>query len=121
MYVHRLFSSSHNLFLIVSFNLRSEALTDCYVMVHGMKAIADVEKALLEALDKQYADVLQPLKDILTPKKFGLKYVQKITKWNSYPYTVPKEVNCSVSTLKTIILPFFLLVLLLLLFIYLFS
>lgn len=42
------------------------------------QAIADVEKAIVEALEKQYADVLAPLKENLTPKKFGLKYVQKL-------------------------------------------
>ncbi|KDO81125.1 hypothetical protein CISIN_1g021736mg [Citrus sinensis] len=44
------------------------------------EAIADVEKAIVEALDKQYADVLSPLKENLAPKKFGLKYVQKLAK-----------------------------------------
>lgn len=64
----------------------------CYGCM-AMKAIADVEKAVLEALDRQYADVLAPLKDALAPKKFGLKYVQKITKRNSDPYVVPEEVK----------------------------
>lgn len=46
----------------------------------------------MEALDKQYADVLLPLKDALTPKKFGLKYVQKLAMRNSMsPYIVPEE------------------------------
>jgi len=59
-----------------------------------LKAIADVEKAIIEALERQYADVLAPLKDSMTPKKFGLKYVQKLTKRNSLcPYTVPDEVS----------------------------
>lgn len=52
-----------------------------------------MEKALIEALEKQYADVLTPLKDSLTPKKFGLKYVQKFAKRHSLsPYSVPEEV-----------------------------
>ena len=58
------------------------------------KAIADIEKAVIEALEKQYADVLAPLKDSMMPKKFGLKYVQKLAKRNSvYPYTVPDDVS----------------------------
>ncbi|KAH1096928.1 hypothetical protein J1N35_013849 [Gossypium stocksii] len=43
-------------------------------------AISNVEKAIVEALDKQYVDVVSPLKENLTPKKFGLKYMQKLTK-----------------------------------------
>ncbi|KAJ8762554.1 hypothetical protein K2173_007993 [Erythroxylum novogranatense] len=43
-------------------------------------AVADIEKAIVEALDKQYADVLAPLKDNLAPKKFGFNYVKKLTK-----------------------------------------
>jgi hypothetical protein len=38
-------------------------------------AIVDIEKAIGEALEKQHADILAPLKENLTPKKFGLKYV----------------------------------------------
>lgn len=60
------------------------------------KAVADVEKAVVEALDKQYADVLSPLKENLAPKKFGLKYVQKLAKRSASAYTVPDEV-CATS------------------------
>jgi hypothetical protein len=56
------------------------------------KAIADIEKAIVEALDRQYADVLTPLKDNLTSKIYGLKYVQKIAK-RSDAYVVPDEVT----------------------------
>ena len=64
----------------------------CFI-AFKLKAIADVEKAIIEALERQYADVLAPLKDSMAPKKFGLKYVQKLTKRNSVcPYTVPDEV-----------------------------
>ncbi|OAY66910.1 hypothetical protein ACMD2_14233, partial [Ananas comosus] len=38
-------------------------------------AIADVEKAVVEALEKQYSDVLASLKDTMAIKKFGLKYL----------------------------------------------
>ena len=47
----------------------------------------------MEALDKQYADVLAPLKENLAPKKFGLKYVQKLAKRSVSSYTVPDEVS----------------------------
>ncbi|XP_073010311.1 uncharacterized protein [Typha latifolia] len=67
-------------------------------------AIADVEKAVVEALEKQYADVLAPLKDSMTPKKFGLKYVQKLTKRNSVcPYAVPDELGIFLNTMKRLL------------------
>ncbi|XP_077213565.1 pesticidal crystal cry8Ba protein [Tasmannia lanceolata] len=67
-------------------------------------AIADIEKAVVEALEKQYADVLAPLKDTLTPKKFGLKYVQKLANLNSiHPYTVPEELGILLNTMKRLL------------------
>jgi len=57
------------------------------------KAIADVEKAVIETLDRQYADVLSPLKENIMPIKLGLKYVQKITKGTVTPFAVCKEVS----------------------------
>ncbi|KAK6923815.1 hypothetical protein RJ641_010015 [Dillenia turbinata] len=63
-------------------------------------AIADVEKAIVEALDKQYADVIAPLKDNLAPKKFGLKYVQKLTKRTECTYTVPDELGILLNSMK---------------------
>ncbi|PKI73540.1 hypothetical protein CRG98_006121 [Punica granatum] len=63
-------------------------------------AIADVEKAVVEALDKQYSDVLAPLKENLTPKKFGLKYVQKLTKRSVSSYTVPEELGILLNSMK---------------------
>ncbi|KAF8023348.1 hypothetical protein BT93_F0754 [Corymbia citriodora subsp. variegata] len=63
-------------------------------------AIADIEKAVVEALDKQYADVLSPLKDNLAPKKFGLKYVQRLAKRSVCSYTVPDELGVLLNSLK---------------------
>ncbi|CAL5348876.1 hypothetical protein CsSME_00035553 [Camellia sinensis var. sinensis] len=63
-------------------------------------AIADIEKAVVEAMDKQYADVLSPLKENLTPKKFGLKYVQKLTKRSVCPYVVPDELGILLNSMK---------------------
>ncbi|KAM7514512.1 hypothetical protein LguiA_004095 [Lonicera macranthoides] len=63
-------------------------------------AIADVEKAVVETLDKQYADVLSPLKENLTPKKFGLKYVQKLAKRSVCPYVVPDELGVLLNSMK---------------------
>ncbi|BAS81026.1 Os02g0760200 [Oryza sativa Japonica Group] len=67
-------------------------------------AIADIEKAVIESLEKQYGDVLAPLKDCIAPKKFGLKYVQKLTKRNSVgPYTVPEDLGILLNTMKRLL------------------
>ncbi|KAL5705885.1 hypothetical protein ACHQM5_024118 [Ranunculus cassubicifolius] len=63
-------------------------------------AIADVEKAVVEALEKQYTEVLSPLKD---PKKFGLKYVQKLAKRSVCLYTVPEELGILLNSMKRLI------------------
>ncbi|CAN0873389.1 hypothetical protein LINGRAHAP2_LOCUS10360 [Linum grandiflorum] len=63
-------------------------------------AIADVEKAIVEALDKQYADVLAPLKENLAPKKFGFNYVKKLTKRSVCAYTVPDELGILLNSMK---------------------
>ncbi|XP_065876247.1 uncharacterized protein [Euphorbia lathyris] len=64
------------------------------------RAIADVEKAIIEALDKQYADSLSPLKDSLVPKIFGLKYVQKLAKRTGEIYVVPHELGVLLNSMK---------------------
>ncbi|XP_057845324.1 uncharacterized protein LOC131054738 isoform X2 [Cryptomeria japonica] len=67
-------------------------------------AIADVEKAVLEALEKQYADVLAPLKENTVPKKFGLQYVQKLTKRRSMClYSVPSQLGVFLNTIKRLL------------------
>ncbi|XP_021861749.1 uncharacterized protein [Spinacia oleracea] len=63
-------------------------------------AVADVEKSIIEALDRQYSDVLAPLKENLAPKKFGFKYVQKLTKRTVTPYVVPDEVGILLNSVK---------------------
>ncbi|XWS21422.1 hypothetical protein CRYUN_Cryun30bG0053700 [Craigia yunnanensis] len=63
-------------------------------------AISDVEKAIVEALDKQYADVVSPLKENLAPKKFGLKYMQKLAKRSVCSYTVPDELGILLNSMK---------------------
>ncbi|KAL8226322.1 hypothetical protein R6Q57_016154 [Mikania cordata] len=63
-------------------------------------AVVDIEKAVIEALDKQYADVVTPLKENMTPKKFGLKYVQKLAKRTTNPYVVPHELGILLNSMK---------------------
>ncbi|MCO5595228.1 hypothetical protein L7F22_049267 [Adiantum nelumboides] len=56
------------------------------------QAIADVEAAVVAALEKQYADALAPLKAVMITKKFTLQYMQKLTKRRSLTlYTVPNQ------------------------------
>lgn len=66
-------------------------------------AVADVEKAIVDALEKQYADVLAPLKENLAPKKFGLKYVQKLAKRSVSPYVAPDELGVLLNSMKRIL------------------
>ncbi|XP_047971704.1 uncharacterized protein LOC125214638 isoform X2 [Salvia hispanica] len=63
-------------------------------------AIADVEKMVVETLEKQYADVLSLLKENTNNKRFGLKYVQKFTKGNSPPYVVTAELGILLNSMK---------------------
>ncbi|KAL8145434.1 hypothetical protein AgCh_003556 [Apium graveolens] len=63
-------------------------------------AIADIEKAVVEALDKQYADVVSPLKENMAPKKFGFKYVQKLAKRSVGLYVVPEELGILLNSMK---------------------
>ncbi|KAK3211193.1 hypothetical protein Dsin_015899 [Dipteronia sinensis] len=63
-------------------------------------AVADIERATVETLDKQYADVLSPLKDNLTTKILGLKYVQKIAKGTVNAYSVPDELGILLNSMK---------------------
>ncbi|KAG5529575.1 hypothetical protein RHGRI_030085 [Rhododendron griersonianum] len=64
------------------------------------KAITDVEKAIVDTLDKQYAEVLSPLKENLSPIKFGIKYVQKIATGTVCPYSVPEELGILLNSFK---------------------
>ncbi|PWA52563.1 hypothetical protein CTI12_AA453550 [Artemisia annua] len=63
-------------------------------------AIVDVEKVVIESLEKQFADVLALLKENLAPKKFGFKYVQKLTKRTPNPYAVPSEIGILLNSMK---------------------
>jgi hypothetical protein len=59
------------------------------------QALADVERAVIGALEKQYAEMLLPLKDVMIPKKFSLQYMQKLTRRQKPTiYSVPTQV-CS--------------------------
>ncbi|RXI07866.1 hypothetical protein DVH24_014432 [Malus domestica] len=64
------------------------------------KVIADVEKAIIEALDRHYDDVLSTLKDNLTNKTLGFKYVQKLSRQSISTYSVPNELGILLNSMK---------------------
>jgi hypothetical protein len=66
---------------------------------HLEKAIADIEKAIVKALYRQYADVLTPLKGNPTSKIYGLKYVKKIAK-RSGTYVVPDGLGIILNSMR---------------------
>lgn len=59
-----------------------------------MKAVANVERAIVKALEKQYNDILTPLKDSI-PKRLNM-HVQKLTRRQSTAlYLVPNQVSAA--------------------------
>ncbi|XP_062100220.1 uncharacterized protein LOC133806101 [Humulus lupulus] len=67
------------------------------------KAIADVEKATFEAVEKQFNDVLAPLKDNLANKILGHKYVQKLSKGTVNIYLVPDELGVLLNSMRRLL------------------
>lgn len=89
MYVRSCRQFSNKSLLVVecclNLNIRCRAIR--------MQAITDVERAVLATLEKHNSDVLAPLKEVMIPKKFSLKYMQKLTRRRSLClYTVPSQV-----------------------------
>ncbi|XP_024531111.1 uncharacterized protein LOC9632175 [Selaginella moellendorffii] len=67
-------------------------------------AVADVERAVLTALEKHYADVLVPLKEVMVPKKFTLQYMQKLARRRSLTlYSVPNQLGVVLNTIKRLL------------------
>ncbi|XXG63082.1 hypothetical protein AAC387_Pa05g1348 [Persea americana] len=65
-------------------------------------AIADVERAVIKAMEKQYTEILMPLKDSI-PKKLGM-HVQKFTRRQSATlYHVPSQLGTFMNTVKRIL------------------
>ncbi|XP_056846428.1 uncharacterized protein LOC108835716 isoform X2 [Raphanus sativus] len=62
------------------------------------EVVADSERAMLEALEKQFFEVLNPLKD---SKISALKYVQRLTKKGTY--SVPKELGVFLNSMKRVL------------------
>ncbi|GAB2285161.1 hypothetical protein Dimus_019614 [Dionaea muscipula] len=65
-------------------------------------AIANVERAILKTLEKQYSDILTPLKDSI-PKNLRIQ-VQKLARRQSIAmYSVPHELGTFLNTVKRIL------------------
>lgn len=65
-------------------------------------AVADVERAIIKALEKQNSDILAPLKDSI-PKKLGM-HVQKLARRQSAAlYIVPNQLGIFLNTIKRIL------------------
>ncbi|CAN8264255.1 unnamed protein product [Cochlearia groenlandica] len=64
------------------------------------KVVADAEKATAEAMEKQFAEILSPLKE---SKIFGMKIVKKFTKGTPNPYSVPKELGVLLNSMKRVL------------------
>ncbi|XP_037494185.1 uncharacterized protein LOC105643473 [Jatropha curcas] len=65
-------------------------------------AVADVERAIIKALEKQYNDILTPLKDSI-PKRLNMQ-VQKLTRRQSTTlYSVPNQLGIFMNTIKRIL------------------
>ncbi|KAL5981322.1 hypothetical protein ACLOJK_015377 [Asimina triloba] len=66
------------------------------------KAIADIERAIIKAMERQYGEILAPLKDSI-PKKLGMQ-VQKLTRRQSASiYHVPTQLGTFLNTVKRIL------------------
>ncbi|CAA0816274.1 Unknown protein [Striga hermonthica] len=65
-------------------------------------AAANVERAIIKALERQYHDILAPLRDSI-PKKIGMQ-VQKLARRQSTAYySIPSQLGIFLNTLKRIL------------------
>lgn len=76
--------------IVIKTNLCS--LLFCHVLF--WKTASIVERAIVKSLEKQYNDILTPLKDSI-PKRLNM-HVQKLTRRQSSPlYSVPTQVRAT--------------------------
>ncbi|XP_059282074.1 uncharacterized protein LOC132035924 isoform X2 [Lycium ferocissimum] len=65
-------------------------------------AVANVERAIIKAMEKQYYEILTPLKDSI-PKKLGMQ-VQKLARRHSTTlYSIPNHLGTFLNTIKRIL------------------
>ncbi|MCD9559473.1 hypothetical protein HAX54_017432 [Datura stramonium] len=68
-------------------------------------AVANVERAIIKAMEKQYNEILTPLKDSI-PKKLGMQ-VQKLARRQSTTlYSIPNQLGTFLNTIKRILTPY---------------
>jgi len=64
-----------------------------------IQAVADVEREIMKALEKQYMETLMPLRDGIP--KYLEKQVQRLTRRQSIaPYAVPSQVDMPVDVVQ---------------------
>lgn len=63
------------------------------------QASADIEKAIFESLERQYSDVLSPLKDNSVPIMLS-KYFQKFARQSVDAFFIPDELGILLNTMK---------------------
>uniref|UniRef100_A0A7N0UW01 Uncharacterized protein n=1 Tax=Kalanchoe fedtschenkoi TaxID=63787 RepID=A0A7N0UW01_KALFE len=63
-------------------------------------AIADIEKEIVASLEMQYADVIAPLEEIIKPRRFSLKYIQKLSQRSVPCYTVSDDLGILLNSVK---------------------
>ncbi|XP_038883502.1 uncharacterized protein LOC120074448 isoform X3 [Benincasa hispida] len=63
------------------------------------QATADIEKAIFESLERQYSDVLSPLKDNSVPIMLS-KYFQKFARQSVDTFFIPDELGILLNTMK---------------------
>ncbi|XP_024364609.1 uncharacterized protein [Physcomitrium patens] len=109
-----LVTTQHNTsaFVEEAYERIKETLNEYEVIIHRWPeytiplehAMADVERAVVGTLEKQFADVIAPLKDFLVPKKFGLQYMQKLTRRQKpVIYNSPTQLGVMVNTIKRLL------------------
>lgn len=80
--------------ILLDFGMHSSMVCVNLISVHigFFKAAANVERAIIKALEKQYGDILTPLKDTIQ-KRLNIQ-VQKLTRRQSVTiYSVPNQVS----------------------------
>ncbi|XP_028075204.1 uncharacterized protein LOC114277513 isoform X1 [Camellia sinensis] len=68
----------------------------------SQQAVANVERAIIKAMKKQYSDILTPLKGSI-PKRLGMQ-VHKLTgRQSTALYSVPSQLGTFLNTIKRIL------------------
>lgn len=89
-FIGLLFSPDFNIHILLSFFVHSKM--KLHFIGSYLKAAANVERAIIKAMERQYNDILTPLKDSI-PKRLGMQ-VQKLARRQSTTYySIPSQVS----------------------------